>query len=347
MGKPAARITDMHVCPMVTGMVPHVGGPVTGPGVPTVLIGNMPAAVMGDMCVCTGPPDTIILGSMGVFIGGKPAARMGDMCAHGGTIVAGCPNVLIGEALPGSPPSPVLPLPVKAAMQQMTPATAAVADQILTMKAAAKNGTPFCEKCAKAAAGKNKGDQNQQVLSALKPKDSNQPDYPTNSNPGIPDKRTRYNERLGLINNAKNTEPISPDAARAIQRLELNNEAVERAKLADHVYTLNNNTVPEGWIMVPHDKLPQDITWADEKSGFQAEIYQSTFTTPPKVVVSFRGTANKEGWFANLKQALGFKSKQHQQAIELAQRLKDQGINAEFTGHSLGGGLTSAAALVT
>lgn len=98
MGKPAARLTDMHVCPMVNGIVPHVGGPVTGPGCPTVLIGGMPAAVMGDMCVCTGPPDTIILGSAGVLIGGKPAVRMGDMTSHGGTIILGCFTVLIGEA---------------------------------------------------------------------------------------------------------------------------------------------------------------------------------------------------------------------------------------------------------
>ncbi|MEO6541851.1 MAG: PAAR domain-containing protein [Ferruginibacter sp.] len=98
MGKPAARLTDMHVCPMVTVLVPHVGGPILGPGCPTVLIGGMPAAVMGDTCTCTGPPDVIILGSMGVLIGGKPAARMGDMTAHGGSIVLGCFTVLIGEA---------------------------------------------------------------------------------------------------------------------------------------------------------------------------------------------------------------------------------------------------------
>ncbi|HEX9513136.1 MAG TPA: PAAR domain-containing protein [Puia sp.] len=105
MGKPAARIGDMHVCPMVTpGLppIPHVGGPVTGPGCPTVLIGGMPAAVLGDMCVCVGPPDTIVLGSAGVMIGGKPAARMGDQCAHGGAIILGCPTVLIGEASPGA-----------------------------------------------------------------------------------------------------------------------------------------------------------------------------------------------------------------------------------------------------
>jgi len=99
MSKPAARMGDMHVCPMVTPGVPpipHVGGPITGPGCPTVLIGNKPAAVMGDMAVCTGPPDSIILGSATVLIGNKPAARMGDSCAHGGTIVIGEPTVLIG-----------------------------------------------------------------------------------------------------------------------------------------------------------------------------------------------------------------------------------------------------------
>lgn len=99
MSKPAARVGDNHVCPMATPgtpPIPHVGGPITGPGVPTVLIANMPAAVLGDMAVCTGPPDTIALGSATVHIGGKPAARMGDSCAHGGTIVLGCPTVLIG-----------------------------------------------------------------------------------------------------------------------------------------------------------------------------------------------------------------------------------------------------------
>lgn len=93
---PAARLTDMHVCPMVTGIVPHVGGPIIGPGEPTVLIGSMPAAVLGDSCTCVGPPATIIKGSATVMIGSKPAARMGDSTAHGGTIVLGLPTVMIG-----------------------------------------------------------------------------------------------------------------------------------------------------------------------------------------------------------------------------------------------------------
>lgn len=90
----------MHICPMETeavpSPVPHVGGPILEPGVPNVLIGNMPAAVVGDMCTCVGPPDTITKGSSSVFIGGKPAARMGDTTEHGGEIVTGLPTVMIG-----------------------------------------------------------------------------------------------------------------------------------------------------------------------------------------------------------------------------------------------------------
>ena len=96
MGTPAARITDMHVCPMVTGTVSHVGGPILPAGATTVLIGGIPAACVGDMATCTGPPDSIAAGSTTVLIGGKPAARMGDATAHGGTIAAGLPTVLIG-----------------------------------------------------------------------------------------------------------------------------------------------------------------------------------------------------------------------------------------------------------
>ncbi|MBB3193207.1 PAAR domain-containing protein [Roseateles terrae] len=96
---PAARITDLHVCPMVTpGLppVPHVGGPVIGPGVPTVLIGQLPATVVGDSLTCVGPPDTLVMGSATVLIGSRPAGRIGDATAHGGTITLGLPTVIIG-----------------------------------------------------------------------------------------------------------------------------------------------------------------------------------------------------------------------------------------------------------
>jgi uncharacterized Zn-binding protein involved in type VI secretion len=155
MGKPAARVGDLHVCPMVTpGLppVPHVGGPIVGPGCATVLIGGMPAAVMGDTCTCVGPPDAIILGSTGVLIGGKPAARMGDQCAHGGMISVGLPTVLIGEVSMSMAAMPLAVLQEIAA--SLTGAAQIVVKQIRNMVQAAETGDPLvhnaltCSICA-------------------------------------------------------------------------------------------------------------------------------------------------------------------------------------------------------
>lgn len=121
---PAARLGDMHTCPMVTGIVPHVGGPILPPCAPTVLIGMMPAARMGDMATCVGPPDVIAMGSPTVLILNMMAARIGDPTVHGGVIVVGCPTVMIGETGQGA-----------------------------AMKSAAAGGAPFCAECAKKAAG--------------------------------------------------------------------------------------------------------------------------------------------------------------------------------------------------
>lgn len=118
---PAARISDMHTCPMVNpGPVPHVGGPIVS-GEPSVLIGFMPAARVGDSAVCVPAVDSIAQGASNVIIGNQPAARLGDPTNHGGVIVAGCPTVIIGTS-----------------------------GQSLTLKAAASSGTPFCEECEKA-----------------------------------------------------------------------------------------------------------------------------------------------------------------------------------------------------
>jgi uncharacterized Zn-binding protein involved in type VI secretion len=118
---PAARISDMHTCPMVNpGPVPHVGGPISS-GESSVLIGNMPAARVGDSAVCVPATDTIAAGASNVLIGNKPAARLGDSTAHGGVIVAGCPTVMIGTS-----------------------------PQSATLTAAATSGAPFCEECEKA-----------------------------------------------------------------------------------------------------------------------------------------------------------------------------------------------------
>jgi len=110
----------MHTCPMVDpGPKPHVGGPITGPNVPTVLAGGLPVAVVSDMATCAGPPDTLSAGSSTVMVQGKPAARMGDSTAHGGVITSGMPTVLIGD-------------------QASSPQAAA-------LRSAAMAGTPFCE----------------------------------------------------------------------------------------------------------------------------------------------------------------------------------------------------------
>ncbi|MCG8699158.1 MAG: PAAR domain-containing protein [Bacteroidales bacterium] len=99
-GKPVATLGSMHVCPLVNGTVPHVGGPVSGPGAPNVLVNGKPVAIMGDMCVCTGPPDTIVQGNPSVLINGTPVATMGAMTAHGGSITVGEPNVMISTSQP-------------------------------------------------------------------------------------------------------------------------------------------------------------------------------------------------------------------------------------------------------
>lgn len=113
----AARIGDMHTCPLLNGPVPHVGGPVVV-GAGTVLVGHQPAARQGDLTTCVGPPDPILLGSPTVLVENVPAARMGDPTAHGGAIVAGCPTVMIG--IPG---------------------------QGAALMAAADSGSAFCEEC--------------------------------------------------------------------------------------------------------------------------------------------------------------------------------------------------------
>ncbi|OED46942.1 hypothetical protein AB832_00720 [Flavobacteriaceae bacterium (ex Bugula neritina AB1)] len=114
MPGPIATIGSMHVCPMCSGTVPHVGGPVSGPGAPNILINGKPAALMGDMCVCVGPPDVIAQGAPSVFFNGVPVACQGDMTAHGGVISQGEPNVIIGTAVPVPPvtmPAKKIPFP--------------------------------------------------------------------------------------------------------------------------------------------------------------------------------------------------------------------------------------------
>ena len=132
MGMHAARLSDMHVCPMVNpGPVPHVGGPILPPCAVTVLIGKLPAARVTDKATCVGPPDVIVKGSTGVFINKLPSARLGDSTAHGGVIVAGFPTVLIGETMSGGGGGSFVAV------------GAAPAADKPCLKAASKNSSPF------------------------------------------------------------------------------------------------------------------------------------------------------------------------------------------------------------
>ena len=121
-------MTDLHVCPMVTGVVPHVGGPVMPPGHPKTLIAGLPVARVGDKAVCVGPPDVIVKGAATTLIGGLPPARIGDQTAHGGVIVLGCFTVLIDDGSSGGGSGGTL--------------------QGIAMRAAKAAGKPFCKECA-------------------------------------------------------------------------------------------------------------------------------------------------------------------------------------------------------
>jgi uncharacterized Zn-binding protein involved in type VI secretion len=155
MSQPAARITDMHTCPMLNPPVvpappvPHVGGPIlpVPPATTVTLIGGLPAATVGNLCTCVGPPDSIVKGSPTVLIGGKPAARMGDSTAHGGVISAGFPKVLIGDSGSGSGGGGGVgsAAAVGAALGKV-----AVETQRAMLQSAAESGAPFCEECERA-----------------------------------------------------------------------------------------------------------------------------------------------------------------------------------------------------
>ncbi|PSL27434.1 PAAR domain-containing protein [Dyadobacter jiangsuensis] len=157
MGRPAARVGDPHICPMFDGLKPHVGGPVLPPGKPTVMIGGMPAATVSDRCLCASAPDVIIQGSASVVINGLPAARMGDATMHGGRIILGCPTVLIGDFGMVTPDMITNMIDFRTERPGITQDTSRPyvlagaggggAAQISSALAAAKDGTPFMEKC--------------------------------------------------------------------------------------------------------------------------------------------------------------------------------------------------------
>ncbi len=156
---PAARVTDMHTCPLVTGVVPHVGGPILPPCAPTVLIEFLPAARMTDMLTCVGPPDMIMMGSPTVLTEFLMAARLGDPTVHGGVIVLGAPTVMIGEVGMGMPETVVVPPlvggaggtpasgPAETGAAMLSAAQAMNSAPAQALASSAQNGTPFIKPC--------------------------------------------------------------------------------------------------------------------------------------------------------------------------------------------------------
>lgn len=278
---PAARITDMHLCPLVTGVVPHIGGPILPTGCPTVLIGMLPAARVGDKLLCVGPPDIIAKGSPTVLIGNMPAARLGDMTAHGGSIVLGFPTVIIGDAR------------------------------------------------ARGFSGANSKGGEERVLA----------------------KARRYKCRKGLI--AKGVNSPDPVIKMAAERFQREVHDVEQAHLSADVYTPDDGP-PPGWKNISNDNellrkfgLEKDML---EKKGssFRAQVYlpdPAVFGEDMKPTVAFKGTtmSSKEDWKNNAAQAIDSDSSYYRDAVAIGNAVSDSGAAIEVTGHSLGGGLASAA----
>ena len=262
VGMPAARVTDMHVCPLVNGLVPHVGGPILPPCAPTVLTGGLPQARVSDLCTCVGPPDVIVTGAFNVLVMGMPAARLLDTTAHGGKIVFGWPTVLIGTQGGGSgggagggPVMPAVPTLPSAECQQLAQA---MDDAILANHTYGENG-----------------------------------DVP----PGY-----RY------------VDPSTPEGRAELDRLGL---------------------------------TPEMINPPPDQSSFRAEVFRRE--RPPGYTIAYRGTrpTDTADWESNARQGVGMRSDHYDRALSVAALANDSGEDVSFAGHSLGGGMASAAAAST
>lgn len=278
MGMPAARVGDMHVCPMVTGVVPHVGGPILPPCAPTVLTGKRPQARIGDMCTCVGPPDVIAMGAFTVIVSGMPAARILDMTAHGGMIVLGEFTVLIGDAGGGGGGGGGGSMVKRGTGGSGGAGTGADAQGDGTDMAQ----TPECARLAKAR------------------------------------------EDAILANHTYGEDPTLPPGYRK----------------------LDPNT-PEGLAALRNLGITSPDELAPPGSTFRAEIFAKDTPNGPVHTVAFRGTAESADWLENGKQGVGMESDHYRRAKMIATTVAQNDPNVSFTGHSLGGGLASAAAART
>jgi uncharacterized Zn-binding protein involved in type VI secretion len=290
MGKPAARLSDYHLCPMVDpGPKPHIGGPILPACSTNIFIGNLPAARVSDKALCIAPPDTIIQGSPTVFFNSLMAARMGDMTAHGGVIIMGQLNVLIGERGGG-------------AGFKMTREA---------LKSAAAAGSAFI-----------KGEPLASVETAT---DGTEP----GPNPSLQQRATQLADARAM----------AMLAAAAYEGADAPLPANTRRATLDDLEALGL-----------YDKVTGENETRLPKSDFRADVFVHTdpATLKESYTVAFKGTTTGKDWRTNLIQGSGFETKYYNQAAKvgrLAAALSPG--NVRFTGHSLGGGLASAAAVAS
>lgn len=347
-----------------TPPVPHVGGPIVPPGVPTVLIGGMAAAVVGDTCTCVGPPDSIIFGSTGVMIGGKPAARTGDFTAHGGVLGPGCPTVLIGEvgvvtlspSVAKAPPPEAKPEdnPSKASEasdkeSKVNPVATLIGAAVPSGKSSSAPLSPMSPKQAQEIEAQEIAQMTPcQKLEALDEK------------PATDDAAARawqLEQSLGQDVKAK-LETAEPedrvDLAQSWSQYAETSHAADGAWLSNAVY--EDGHVPPGFRALTGAELKEktgldeDIL-TDPSSGFASAVYESTTGKPPPYRLAMRGTefTSWNDWSTNIKNGLQFTTPQHMRAslIGNSLRLNMGANNFSIVGHSLGGGLATVASSVS
>lgn len=346
-----------------TPPVPHVGGPIVGPGVPTVLIGGMAAAVVGDTCTCVGPPDSIIFGSTGVMIGGKQAARTGDFTAHGGVLGPGCPTVLIGEvgvvtlspSAAKAPPPEAKPEDNPSKASEASDKESKVNPVASLIGAAVPSGTsssaplsPMSPKQAQEIEAQEIAKMTPcQKLEALEEK------------PVTDDAAARawqLEQSLGQDVQAK-LETAEPEdrvgLAQSWSQYAETSHAADGAWLSNAVY--KDGRVPPGFRALTGAELKEktgldeDIL-TDPSSGFASAVYESTTGKPPPYRLAMRGSELEfKDWFYNFANGLQFTTPQHMRAAVIGSSLRlNMGVNNfSIVGHSLGGGLATVASSVS
>lgn len=296
MGKPAARVGDMHTCPLPI----HVGGPVLAPGKTNVMIGGMPAATVDTKCTCVGPLDVIVEGSSSVFIGGRPAARKGDATAHGGKITAGCSSVLIGDNGSGEAGGEVT---------LKNRANSNLRDRPNVLGGGVGGGgSAATGKAARDAAKKERYEARLALIASGRQRAKALRDDP----------RLHYDPYFTYRQLRQ-----AADISNAANRLERTNKAIERVRVTNDVYNIwdkDGNPVP-----LPASSPPDGwrITEShfDKKTGFAYAVYEPNFEKPSKPVLVFRGTQTKQDWDSNGKQAIGIKDEQYEESIKVAQSI--------------------------